>query len=84
MNERNLKIICERDDLYSFPELNEKLYLHYKGDYIIYVTGFECIQNLEPYFNLCALWLNNNGIIKIEGLSSLANLTSLFLNHNLI
>lgn len=31
MNERNLKIICERNDLYSFAELNEKLYLHYKG-----------------------------------------------------
>ena len=33
MNAKNLKIICERDDLYSFPELNEKLYLHYKGNY---------------------------------------------------
>ena len=31
MNKKNLAIICERDELYSFPELNDKLYLHYKG-----------------------------------------------------
>ena len=31
MNEKNLLIICERDDLFSYPEMNEKLYLHYKG-----------------------------------------------------
>lgn len=34
MNEKNLKIICERDGLYSYPELNEKLYCHYKGFFI--------------------------------------------------
>ena len=31
MNEKNLKIVCERDGLYSNPHLNDKLYLHYKG-----------------------------------------------------
>lgn len=31
MNEKNLKIICERDGLYMCPHLNDKLYLHYKG-----------------------------------------------------
>lgn len=33
MNMKNLRTICERDDLYQFPDLNEKLYLHYKGMY---------------------------------------------------
>jgi hypothetical protein len=33
--------------------------------------GFDKIQNLEPYYNLNSLWLNNNGIIKIEGLEKL-------------
>jgi hypothetical protein len=49
MNERNLKIICERDDLYSFPELNEKLYLHYKGFDVTAIIGFDRIQGLDPY-----------------------------------
>ena len=31
MSKYNLKIICERDELYEFPELNDKLYLCYKG-----------------------------------------------------
>lgn len=31
MNSRNLKIICERDELYQCPENNETLYLHFKG-----------------------------------------------------
>ena len=83
MNETNLKIICERDDLYTYPELNEKLYLHYKGS-LFADLGFYRIAGLKPYTNLCALWLNNNGILKIEGLGHLSNLTMLFLNHNLI
>lgn len=32
MNQKNLSAICERDELFSYPELNEKLYLHYKGN----------------------------------------------------
>lgn len=27
MTKKNLKIICERDELYEFPDLNDKLYL---------------------------------------------------------
>ncbi|CAD8095843.1 unnamed protein product [Paramecium sonneborni] len=76
MNLKNLKIICEREGLYQNPENNDTLYLHFKG--------FDKIQNLEPYFNLVALWLNNNALQKIEGLSELKKLISLFLNHNLI
>ncbi|CAD8191117.1 unnamed protein product [Paramecium pentaurelia] len=76
MNLKNLKIICEREGLYQNPENNDTLYLHFKG--------FDKIENLEPYFNLVALWLNNNALQKIEGLCQLKKLISLFLNHNLI
>ena len=31
MNKNNLKLLCERDELYSFPDLNDKLYLNQKG-----------------------------------------------------
>ncbi|KAM3146592.1 hypothetical protein pb186bvf_001122 [Paramecium bursaria] len=77
MNARNIAIICDKNGLYSSPELNEILYLHFKG-------RFEKIQNLDPFVNLCALWLNNNGIAKIEGLDKLVKLNSLFLNNNMI
>ena len=31
MSKENIKIINENEDLYEFPELNNKLYLHFKG-----------------------------------------------------
>lgn len=31
MNEHNIIIIAEKDGLYEYPELNTKLYLHFKG-----------------------------------------------------
>ena len=62
MNKKNLRLICEKDELYDNPDLNEKLYLHYKG--------FDKIENLDEYINLRALWLNNNGLTKIEGLEA--------------
>jgi len=49
MNERNLKIICETDGLYEYPEMNKKLYLHYKV--------IEHICGLEKYVNLKSLYL---------------------------
>lgn len=33
MNLRNLKLICEKEDLYQCPELNSTLYLHFKGNH---------------------------------------------------
>ncbi len=27
MTKQNLKILCEKDDLYQYPELNDKIYL---------------------------------------------------------
>lgn len=42
------------------PHLNDTLYLHYKG--------FRKIEGLEKYTNLKSIWLECNGIQKIEGL----------------
>jgi hypothetical protein len=57
MTPDNLRLICIKDDLYETPIHNEKLYLNFKG--------FTRIENLEQYFNLRALWLNNNAFTNI-------------------
>ena len=61
---------------YPVHELNESLYLHFKG--------FSKIDNLSTFKNLKALYLEGNKISKIENLDSLINLTSLFLHENTI
>ena len=61
---------------YPVHELNESLYLHFKG--------FTKIDNLSTFKNLKALYLEGNKISKIENLDSLVNLTSLFLHENTI
>lgn len=61
---------------YETPELNEKLYLHFRG--------FKRIQNLEPYVACKALWLDSNGVDKIEGLTTLVELRCLYMSKNLI
>jgi Leucine-rich repeat (LRR) protein len=78
MTLRTVKYYCEKEGLFTTPELNDKLYLQYKG-FIRIVP-----ETLAHYNNLVALWLNNNGISKIEGLSNLIHLTSLALNNNSI
>lgn len=57
MNERNLRIICENEGLYEYPEMNTKIYLHFKV--------IEKIQNLDKYFNLKTIYLENNVITQI-------------------
>lgn len=37
MNEQNIIEICEKEHLYEYPELNSKLYLHFKGNFDILV-----------------------------------------------
>lgn len=76
ISKKDIKESIKKHKLYSTPSLNEVLYLHY--------LGFTKIQNLEPFINLKALWLNNNAITKIEGLDELTNLTCLYLANNLI
>ena len=70
----DIKESCIKNKLYTVPELNETLYLHY--------SGYQRISSLEPYVNLTSLWLNNNLITVIEGLSTLKNLVCLYLNDN--
>lgn len=76
MNAATLRAACIEHDGYETPELNDRLYLHFKG--------FKKIENLEPYTGLKALWLESNGIGKIEGLDHLAQLRCLFLQQNMI
>jgi hypothetical protein len=33
MTKQNIRIICEQEKLYELPELNSKLYLHFKGTF---------------------------------------------------
>ena len=44
MTKTNLKIICENDELYDCPELNNKIYLHYKGKLIRLVLFLEQLK----------------------------------------
>lgn len=67
---------CREHKLYSVPELNDVLYLHYQG--------YTKIAALEKFTNLKSIWLNNNAITKIENISHLTQLTSLNLQNNYI
>jgi dynein assembly factor 1 len=71
------KLLCSNYQLYYRTyELNECLYLHFKG--------FKIIENLEAFTNLKVLYLEGNCIKKIEGLNNLKHLTSLYLHENMI
>eukprot|EP01083_Nonionella_stella_P078832 215966_1 len=72
----SLKKLCRELELYSVPELNDVLYLHYKG--------YAKIENLDEYTELKVLWLEGNGLTKIEGLDNQTNLRCLYLQENCI
>ncbi|CEO95316.1 unnamed protein product (mitochondrion) [Plasmodiophora brassicae] len=76
MTKEALRKICRDLKLYTTPEVNDKLYLHYKG--------FQRVENLEEYVGLRALWLEGNGFACIEGLDALVELRCLYLQENCI
>lgn len=76
MNEDLVRLICASNDGYDTPELNDKLYLHFKG--------FAKICNLEKFTACKSLWLESNRIEKIENLEHMKELASLFLHNNRI
>jgi dynein assembly factor 1 len=61
---------------YCTPELNDILYLHFKG--------FDAIENLEEFSELKVLYLEGNCIAKIENLANKDKLRALYLQENLI
>jgi dynein assembly factor 1 len=66
----------KKNDIYSTPSLNDKLYLHYKG--------FRKIQALEEFVNLKVIWLEGNGLEEIGGLENQTLLRTLYLHENCI
>ena len=76
MTKKALLDICKKLELYRTPELNDKLFLHYKG--------FRRVENLEEYTGLKCLYLEGNGLQRIEGLENQKEMRSLFLQENLI
>ncbi|KAL0205798.1 hypothetical protein P9112_001105 [Eukaryota sp. TZLM1-RC] len=71
-----LRDICRKHKLYTTPELNEVLYLHY--------NGFTDLQHLEPYTGLKTLWIEGNGLRSLEGLSAQTDLRCLYAQENCI
>lgn len=76
MNPKALKSLCRELGLYTTPEVNDILYLHYKG--------WAKIENLEAYNQLKVIYLEGNGFGSIQGLEALTKLKCLYLQENLI
>jgi hypothetical protein len=71
-----IKLSCLENNGYESPELNDKLYLHFRG--------FKKIENLDAYTGCKAIWLDSNGFDKIENLEALTQLRCLYMSKNLI
>ena len=64
MTKAVLKQCAVDNEGYESPELNDNLYLHFKG--------FRKIENLEEYTELKGLWLEANGLRTIENINHLS------------
>ena len=71
-----LKQLVKEQKLYTSWELNDKLYLHYRG--------LDKIEGLHQWSGLRALWLEGNGLSKIEGLDQMPELRTVYLHQNCI
>lgn len=71
-----VRAICVANEGYETPELNDKLYLHFKA--------FTHIAGLDAYTGVHALWLESNAIEEIDNLSHMIKLSALFLHNNRI
>uniref|UniRef100_A0A7S4BMU3 Dynein assembly factor 1, axonemal homolog n=1 Tax=Chrysotila carterae TaxID=13221 RepID=A0A7S4BMU3_CHRCT len=76
INDKVLRQLCKEQKIFNTFELNDKLYLHYRG--------WEKIEGLDKWTGLKALWLEGNGFAKIEGLEALVNLRCVYLHQNCI
>jgi len=54
MTPEAVKDACLKHNGFETPSLNSSLYLHFKG--------FPRVENLEPYTEAKALWLESNGM----------------------
>ena len=75
MSKEEIRLSCLQNEGFETPELNEQLYLHFRG--------FKRIENLDEYTSCKAIWLESNGFEKIENLEHLP-LRCLYLSKNLI
>ena len=94
MEETYLKALCRQDKLYETPELNDVLYLHFKG-----INSFEKIYNIKKeklihqililsllymqgcfYRSVKLVWIS--GFRRIENLQPYMNLKCLWLQGN--
>eukprot|EP00746_Dinoflagellata_sp_MGD_P161242 gnl/MRDRNA2_/MRDRNA2_88311_c0_seq1.p1 gnl/MRDRNA2_/MRDRNA2_88311_c0~~gnl/MRDRNA2_/MRDRNA2_88311_c0_seq1.p1 ORF type:complete len:573 (-),score=173.51 gnl/MRDRNA2_/MRDRNA2_88311_c0_seq1:266-1984(-) len=69
-------IASDRRMYYRTEELNDKLYIHYKG--------WSKLQNLEGFTGLKVLYAECNAFSEISGLEKCTNIRSLFLQENCI
>jgi hypothetical protein len=75
MTLHTLRQLCIQRGGYETPELNDTLYLHF--------NGFTRIgEAISAYYGAKSIFMESNGITKIENLEALTNLTSLFLQKN--
>lgn len=76
MTKDEIRLSCLENNGYDSPELNDKLYLHFRG--------FKKIENLELYTGCRAIWLDSNGFSEMENLDKMVDLRCLYLAKNLI
>ncbi|EGR30307.1 leucine rich repeat protein [Ichthyophthirius multifiliis] len=74
MSKKNLKIICENNELYEHPDLNEKIYLNHKEN----LGGLKNLQNINISYNICQTYDD------LKGLLDCLTLTNIDLSHNQI